>query len=119
MLDYVPHPNCIEVSVKGALLFLHTSNGDSLTHRLFGKDWEGYSDYSHYGVEQVTCSSLRVWMEKFGWDVIHWECGKIWTEGIDPVLIRLKEVFSLIPELRVFLEEMELGDTIHLVARQR
>ena len=104
---------------KGALLFLHTSNADSLTHRLFGKDWEGYSDYSHYGVEQVTCSSVRTWVDKFGWDIIHWECGTIWAEGVDPVLMRLKEAFGVIPELRVFLEEMELGDTIQLVARKR
>jgi 2-polyprenyl-3-methyl-5-hydroxy-6-metoxy-1,4-benzoquinol methylase len=104
---------------KGALLFLHTSNSDSLTHRLFGKDWEGYSDYSHHGVDQVTCSSLRVWMDEFGWEIIHWECGNIWAEGLDPVLMRLKEIFGLIPELRVFLEEMELGDAIQLVARKR
>src|ERR1700687_411846 len=104
---------------KGALLFLHTSNGDSLTRRLLGKDWEGYSDYSHHGVDQVTCSSLRAWMDKFGWDIVHWECGTIWAEGLDPVLMRLKEIFGAIPELRVFLEEMELGDTIQLVARKR
>ncbi|HEY8225371.1 MAG TPA: class I SAM-dependent methyltransferase [Pyrinomonadaceae bacterium] len=104
---------------KGALLFLHTSNGDSLTHRLLGKDWEGYSDYSHHGVDQVTCSSLRGWMDKFGWDIIHWECGTVWAEGLDPVLMRLKEIFGAITELRVFLEEMELGDSIQLVARKR
>jgi 2-polyprenyl-3-methyl-5-hydroxy-6-metoxy-1,4-benzoquinol methylase len=104
---------------KGALLFLHTSNSDSLTHRLFGKDWEGYSDYSHRGVDQVTCSSLRGWMDECGWEIVHWECGNIWAEGLDPVLMRLKEIFGLIPELRVFLEEMELGDAIQLVARKR
>ena len=104
---------------KGALLFLHTSNSDSLTHRLFGKEWEGYSDYSHHGVDQVTCSSLRAWMDESGWEIVHWECGNIWAEGLDPVLMRLKEVFGLVPELRVFLEEMELGDAIQLVARKR
>ena len=104
---------------KGALLFLRTSNGDSLMHRLLGKDWEGYSDYSHHGVDQVTCSSLRSWLDNFGWDIIHWECGTVWAEGLDPVLMRLKEIFGVIPELRVFLEEMELGDTIQLVARKR
>ena len=104
---------------KGALLFLHTSNGDSLTRRLLGKDWEGYSDYSHHGVDQITCSSLRGWMDKFGWDIVHWECGTVWAEGLDPVLMRLKEMFGVIPELRVFLQEMELGDTIQLVARRQ
>ena len=41
------------------------------------------------------------------------------VEGVYPVLMRLKEAFGVIPELRVFLEEMELGDTIQLVARKR
>jgi 2-polyprenyl-3-methyl-5-hydroxy-6-metoxy-1,4-benzoquinol methylase len=104
---------------KGALLFLHTSNSDSMTHRLFGKDWEGYSDYSHHGVDQVTCTSLRAWMDEFGWEIVHWECKNIWAEGLDPVLMRLKEIFVRVPELRVFLEEMELGDAIQLVARKR
>jgi hypothetical protein len=58
-------------------------------------------------------------MDKFGWDVIHWESGTVWAEGLDPVLMRLKEMFGVIPELRVFLEEMELGDAIQLVARKR
>jgi len=58
-------------------------------------------------------------MDKFGWDIVHWECETIWVEGLDPVLMRLKEIFRVIPEMRVFLEEMELGDTIQLVARRR
>jgi len=101
------------------LLFLHTSNSNSLTHRLFGTNWEGYSDYSHYGVDQITSTSLRVWLDRLGWDIIHWECGRIWAEGVDPVLMRLKEVFEVVPEMKVFLEEMELGDAIQVVARKR
>jgi 2-polyprenyl-3-methyl-5-hydroxy-6-metoxy-1,4-benzoquinol methylase len=127
MSDVIEHfasPEAVLAKVSsrartGSLLFLHTSNSDSLTHRLFGKNWEGYSDYSHYGVDQITCSSLRVWLDKFGWDIIHWECVRIWAEGVDPVLMRLKEVFEVVPEMRVFLEEMELGDVIQVVARKR
>jgi 2-polyprenyl-3-methyl-5-hydroxy-6-metoxy-1,4-benzoquinol methylase len=127
MSDVIEHfatPNVVLAKVstqarKGALLFLHTSNGDSLTHKIYGKNWEGYSDYSHYGVDQVTAMNLRMWLDKFGWDLVHWECGKIWAEGVDPVLIRLKEIYEIVPEMKIFLEEMEFGDTIQLVARKR
>lgn len=106
-------------AASGAWLFLHTSNADSLTHRLFGKDWEGYSDYSHYGADAVTCASLRAWLDKLGWEIVEWECRNIWIEGIDPVMIRLKEVFHKSPELQVLLDEADLGDAIRLVARKR
>jgi len=103
----------------GSLLFLHTSNADSLTHRIFSKDWEGYSDYSHYGVDQVTCKSLRAWVERLDWEIVEWECRNIWIEGVDPVVLRLKEVFGNSSELRVLLDELELGDAVRLVARKR
>ncbi len=127
MSDVIEHftsPEAVLAKVSsrartGALLFLHTSNSNSLTHRLFGTNWEGYSDYSHYGVDQITSTSLRVWLDRLGWDIIHWECGRIWAEGVDPVLMRLKEVFEVVPEMKVFLEEMELGDAIQVVARKR
>ncbi len=103
---------------SGGLLFLHTSNGDSLTHRLFGVDWEGYSDYSHYGVDRVTCASVREWLEELGWDIEDWQCRNIWVEGLDPVPLRLQEVFHSSPELRVLLDEADLGDAIRVVARK-
>jgi len=106
-------------SRTNALLFLHTSNGNSLTHRVFGPDWEGYSDYSHRGVDQVTSSALRAWLDKFGWEILEWKFDGIWAEGFDPVLITLKEVFETMPELRTFLEEMELCDTIRVIARKK
>ena len=127
MWDVVEHfasPEAVLAKVSSrsrtnALLFLHTSNSSSLTHRVLGADWEGYSDYSHRGVDQVTASTLRGWLESLGWEIIDWECDGVWAEGFDPVLITLKEVFETTPELRIFLKEMELCDAIRVVARKK
>jgi 2-polyprenyl-3-methyl-5-hydroxy-6-metoxy-1,4-benzoquinol methylase len=124
VLEHCAAPEAALVKVTcqarpGAHLFVHTSNADSLTHRIFGSDWEGYSDYSHRGVDQVTCSNLRLWLHRLGWEIVEWECSNIWVEGVDPVVLRLREVFHESPELRLMLEESDLGDAIRAVARKR
>ena len=103
---------------RGGWLFLHTSNADSLTHRMFGADWEGYSDYSHYGVDLVTCSSLRAWLRELTWETKSWQCRNIWVEGLDPVVLQLRQVFLSSPQLQVLLEEADLGDAIRVVGRK-
>lgn len=103
----------------GGWLFLHTSNADSLAHLLTGADWEGYSDYSHYGVDQISASSLRSWLVEMGWEIITWNCQQIWFSGIDPVMSRLQDVFHRLPELAMLLSERDLGDFITVVARRR
>jgi 2-polyprenyl-3-methyl-5-hydroxy-6-metoxy-1,4-benzoquinol methylase len=108
-----------ERAAQGTLLFLHTSNAESLTHRLFARDWEGYSDYSHRGVDQVTCKSLRGWLARLGWKITNFECGGVWIAGSDPVMLRLRDVFTWMPELKSLLEEADLGDFITLVATKQ
>jgi SAM-dependent methyltransferase len=121
VLEHFANPEAAleKVSLRakpGAKLILHTSNADSLTRRCFARDWEAYSDYSHRGVDQVTCNSLRQWLNKTGWKVIDFACGDIWITGVDPVLLRLQQVFTSVPELSVLLKEAELGDLITIVA---
>ena len=106
-------------SHDGTWLFLHTSNSDSLTHRIFGTDWEGYTDYSHFGVDKVTATSLRQWLTDLGWQVIEWDCSGVWLEGDDPVVMRLRDSFQRIPEMATLLSERSLGDTLSVVARKR
>src|SRR3990170_4760573 len=43
----------------GAVLVLTSTNADSLSHWLFGPEWEGYFDWTHLGVDQVGVRSLR------------------------------------------------------------
>lgn len=106
-------------SHTGTLLFIHTSNSQALTHRVFGRDWEGYTDYSHRGVDLVSADSLRQWLHQLGWQLVEWECNNIWVEGTDPVVMQLKNVFNRSYELQVFLQEYNLGDAIRVVARKR
>lgn len=103
---------------SGSWLFLHTANSESLTHRTLEGDWEAYSDYSHHGVERVGATSLRRWLRDLAWEIVSWQCSGCWVVGVDPVLLRLGEAFHKIPELRVFLEERDLGDMIAVVARK-
>jgi 2-polyprenyl-3-methyl-5-hydroxy-6-metoxy-1,4-benzoquinol methylase len=104
-------------SRPGTTLFLHTSNIDSLTHQVLGKDWEGYSDYSHHGIEAISASNLALWLDELGWGVLDWRCQHLWVGGTDPVLLRLRDAFHRIPELALFLSERGLGDMITVVAR--
>jgi 2-polyprenyl-3-methyl-5-hydroxy-6-metoxy-1,4-benzoquinol methylase len=124
VLEHFSQPESVleKISQKAkpnSYLFLHTSNSSSLTHRIFDSDWEGYSDYSHYGIEKVSSQSLKLWLEKCNWEIIKWECLNTWIWGVDPVFIRLYEVFRRVPELSLLLSERELGDAILVVARKR
>jgi 2-polyprenyl-3-methyl-5-hydroxy-6-metoxy-1,4-benzoquinol methylase len=105
-------------AAPGAWLFLHTSNADSLSHMVFREDWEGFSDYSHHGVREVTASALRAWLVDLGWNIREWDCSSVWVLGGDPVRARLAEAFSAIPELTLLLSERDLGDLITVVAQK-
>jgi 2-polyprenyl-3-methyl-5-hydroxy-6-metoxy-1,4-benzoquinol methylase len=105
-------------ALQGSYLFLRTSNAESLTRRLFESDWEGYTDYSHHGVDKVSAKSLPVWLRDLGWEIVEWKCSTIWVFGNDPVVLRLHEVFENISELEVLLAERDLGDSILVVARK-
>lgn len=123
VLEHSTHPRRLleqitERSRPGAGLFVTTSNADSLTHRLFGPDWEGYTDYSHHGIDQITATTLPAWLGELGWRVERWECRDIWVEGADPAALRLREVFRSVPELSTLLAERDLGDAIFVAARK-
>jgi hypothetical protein len=105
-------------AIPGSYLFLHSSNSESLTRFIMGSDWEGYSDYSHYGVDHVNSTNLRRWLSDTGWEILKWECNNIWVEGNDPTLICLKKAFQNIPELSTLLSERNLGDAILVVGRK-
>ena len=124
VLEHLANPKLLlnkitEKASKSSYLFLQTSNADSLTHQIFGSDWEGYSDYSHYGIDQVTAKSLRSWLDEMDWEILEWKCFNLWIFGNDPVNAKLHDAFSRIPELKLFLSERELGDGLRVVARKR
>lgn len=124
VLEHSVNPKAIlnkisENAPQGSYLFLRTSNANSLTHQIFRFDWEGYSDYSHYGIDQVTAKSLRRWLDESGWKILEWKCFNIWVFGNDPVNAKLRDTFARIPELELLLSERELGDGLQVIARKQ
>jgi SAM-dependent methyltransferase len=123
VLEHTPDPKGMlekitEIASPGSWLFLETSNSQSLTHRILEDDWEAYSDYSHHGVDRISATTLSGWLRNLGWTIVDWRCDSIWVEGADPVILRLREAFSTIPELSVLLSERNLGDLVRVVAQR-
>jgi SAM-dependent methyltransferase len=100
----------------GGLVLIITSNADSLSHRVFGRDWEGYFDWTHLGVDQVTPAALRAKLPEAGWQVRSLRTWHVWDGSSDPTHATLREWFAADARFRRLLEERELGDFITCVA---
>jgi hypothetical protein len=100
----------------GATLLLITSNADSLTHRIFGRDWEGYFDWTHRGVDGVTADSIRGGLPKLGWQLRDLRTWHVWDGSEDPTHATLRDWHAADARLRTLLAERELGDFITCVA---
>jgi hypothetical protein len=105
-----------QLTRTGATLILITSNADSLTHRVFGRDWEGYFDWTHHGVEAVTAASLRTGLPRIGWNVRDLRTWHVWDGSDDPTHATLRDWFAADARFRRLLTERELGDFISCVA---
>jgi len=100
----------------GAILLLITSNADSLTHRIFGRDWEGYFDWTHHGVDAVTAQSIRRGLPVVGWQVLDLRTWHLWDGCEDPTHATLRDWHAADARFRALLAERELGDFITCVA---
>jgi SAM-dependent methyltransferase len=107
-----------DIVAPSAVLIIVTTNADSLGHRVFGNDWEGYVDWSHHGVDQVTPSSLRARLPEGGWSIETLRTWHLWDGSADPIHASMREWFSSDARMRQLLEERELGDFITCVARR-
>ena len=103
-------------SRPGTVLVIITSNAHSLSHLLSGRDWEGYFDWTHLGVDQVTVRSLREELPKLGWRVTELTTRLLWDGNADPTHATLREWWSHDARFRRLLVERELGDFINCVA---
>lgn len=105
-----------ECSRPGTVLVIITSNAHSLSHLLSGPDWEGYFDWTHLGVDQVTVRGLREELPKLGWRVTELTTRLFWDGNADPTHATLREWWSHDARFRRLLVERELGDFINCVA---
>lgn len=107
-----------DVTAPSTVLLIVTTNADSLGHRVFGADWEGYSDWSHHGVDQLAPSSLRARLPAIGWSIETLRTWHLWDGSADPIHASMRDWFNADARMRQLLEERELGDFITCVARR-
>jgi 2-polyprenyl-3-methyl-5-hydroxy-6-metoxy-1,4-benzoquinol methylase len=103
----------------GARLFIRTTNADSLTHRIFGNDWEGFHDWTHHGVTQVSARSMREQLPAVGWDIVHLSTDHLWDSCLEPTHDTLRQWHAADHRFRTLLAERELGDFLTVVAQRR
>ena len=100
----------------GALLLITTANADSLTHALFGPQWEGYFDWTHLGIDRVSVRTLRVELPRLGWRIEQLTTHAVWDGDADPTRATLREWWVADARFRRLLTERDLGDFITCIA---
>ena len=103
----------------GALLFINTTNANSLTHAIFGRRWEGYFDWTHKGVEDLSSTTLPCALDRIGWDVLKLTTERVWATNADPTAASLRDWWDADARFRQLLVERDLGDFMVCVARRR
>jgi 2-polyprenyl-3-methyl-5-hydroxy-6-metoxy-1,4-benzoquinol methylase len=101
---------------RGGHLIVLTTNADSLTHRIFGSDWEGYFDWTHKGVDEVSAASVRRNLPTLGWSIQALRTWHVWDGDADPTKATLREWVDADARFRRLLEERDLGDFLECVA---
>ncbi len=104
------------VSSPGTLLLIETTNADSLSHKVFGHDWEGYFDRSHRSVDSVSARSLPAWLESLGWRVAECRTRLVWDRSAEPTHATLREWWDADARFRRLIVERDLGDLLTCVA---
>jgi 2-polyprenyl-3-methyl-5-hydroxy-6-metoxy-1,4-benzoquinol methylase len=121
VFEHFRHPFAVleqltRLTAPGALLILMTSNADSLTHRIFGADWEGYFDWTHHGVDAVSAATVREGLRRLGWRIEQMTTHHVWDGSDDPTRATLRDWFSADARFERLLVERDLGDFITCVA---
>lgn len=106
------------IAPPGAHLLINTSNAGSLAHAIFRGDWEGYFDWTHHGVDQVSVASLRRELEG-DWAIEKLTTDQVWDTSADPSHATVREWWSADARFRRLLVERDLGDFITCVAVKR
>jgi SAM-dependent methyltransferase len=124
VLEHFRDPFAVIASVRaltrpGSLVFIYTTNADSLSHQLFGDDWEGYFDWTHHGVDRVSVGSLRDAFTPPDWDLLRLTTETFWAVNADPLVATAREWFDADARFRRLLSERDLGDFVLCIARRR
>jgi SAM-dependent methyltransferase len=105
-----------DLTRQGSLLFINTTNADSLSHFVLGRQWEGYFDWSHHGVDQISVRSIGQELSRLGWRPLQLTTEMLWAGDTDPLVSTLRDWFSADARFRRLLTDKDLGDFITCVA---
>jgi SAM-dependent methyltransferase len=107
------------ITRAGSVVFIYTTNADSLSHRIFGGDWEGYFDWTHHGIDRISVRTLRDAFAPPHWDLVRLTTGTFWAVDADPLVATVREWFDADARFRRLLAERDLGDFLLCVAVRR
>jgi 2-polyprenyl-3-methyl-5-hydroxy-6-metoxy-1,4-benzoquinol methylase len=104
------------LAAPGAVLVVVTTNRDSLSHILFGDQWEGHFDWTHKSVERIGAPTLRAELSALGWRIAQMDTHRLWDVSADPTRATLREWWASDARFRRLLYERDLGDLLTCVA---
>ena len=121
VLEHLKNPQAVLAaltgrSAKGTLLLLETTNADSLSHRIFDGDWEGYVDRTHRSVDTCSARTVPAWLDALGWRVVERRTRLMWDRSADPTHHTLRDWWDSDARFRRLLAERDLGDLVLCVA---
>ena len=100
----------------GGLVYVQTLNSDSLMHRILGKDWSGYTDYTHQS-PWITADWLEQNARRAGFEIMHLKRYGVWNDNaFDDVWKSFSALIQIHPG-GVLLED-QLGDFVELILRR-
>jgi 2-polyprenyl-3-methyl-5-hydroxy-6-metoxy-1,4-benzoquinol methylase len=121
VLEHLEHPQAAlaalsAIAARGTLLLLETTNCDSLCHRVFGDDWEGYFDRTHRAVDRVGVRTVPQWLSTLGWTIAEQRTRMIWDGSADPTHATFRDWWDSDARFRRMLDERDLGDLLFCAA---
>jgi 2-polyprenyl-3-methyl-5-hydroxy-6-metoxy-1,4-benzoquinol methylase len=124
VLEHFRDPFAVLAAVRGitrpaSIVLIYTTNADSLSHHIFGDDWEGYFDWTHHGVDRVSVRSLREAFAPPDWELRRLTTETFWAVDADPIAAGAREWFDADARFRRLLSERDLGDFLLCVAVRR
>ena len=100
----------------GGLVYVQTLNSDSLMHRILGKDWSGYTDYTHQS-PWITADWLEQNARRAGFEIAHLRRYGVWNDNaFDDVWKSFSALIQIHPG-GVLLED-QFGDFVELILRR-
>jgi SAM-dependent methyltransferase len=100
----------------GGILYIQTLHAGSLAHRMFGTDWEGFTDYTHKS-PWLSVEWLSNHCSQIGFECLEINNGGFWSENAhDEVLSYFKSVIQLYPASLLLQEGF--GDALEIILRK-